>query len=281
MWKAISGSYPVDIDDNLIMDWEIPGWVHADFSRTGKLNIWSVLKVIEGSGSLKYQLPSHIYANYHQLRVVVAQITSVSEDLYKLASMTCPMICHEDFGFVGNTSASRRIEIKHKPSGKWLVRCEKVLVHIDPVKRTPKSAPQSMVKLQQLYPSKGCFVRVPEPPSNYSACYLDTVSIRPSDMDCYYHVNHASYYTFCLDTACKATQENFLHHFSYDIADYNIKETRVQHLSDSKAGETLNIMMWEDQEKIQLLHFRMTCDKNLVFCASIQFYPLHDDKAKL
>ena len=71
---------------------ELPGWSLADYTRTGKLGLMSISRLLEVN-RLFVSGPGDLYAGGStSFAVVAAQKTKLERTLYGLSGISCPMI---------------------------------------------------------------------------------------------------------------------------------------------------------------------------------------------
>ena len=266
---------------------ELPGWSLADYTRTGKLGLWNICRLLEINRAFRNyddgQLPplvskapdgATIYA------VVGSQKTILTRELNQLTALSCPMIFSVRTGYIGKTSFSFLVELHHKDTGTLLARNERQVIFVNSVTRKANAIPPILEKIKDKHPPTGFKVEVPAKPSNPANYYEASVKIQASDMDQLYHVNQSMYYRYTMDSAQEAIKAGFLSNFKHDICEYDVREFHGKHISEAFAGDNISVCVWEDMDDKLSLHFEIRNIKNdsLVMYQTIKFFPLIDSR---
>ena len=252
---------------------ELPGWSLADYTRTGKLGLMSISRLLEVSRLFN----SDLYAGGSiSFAVVAAQKTKLERALYGLSGISCPMIYTRKIGYIGNTSFSYIMQLCHKDTGALMAKQEGQLVMLDSNTRKPSAVPHYLSAIRDKHPHTGFKVDIPHAPRNPSGTHTSHVKIMASDMDQIYHTNQSSYYRFAMDAAYEAAADGFLRNFRSDICEYEVQEFQGRNASETVAGDEISICVWEDRDDQLTLHFEMKNTKNNspVAYITIKFYPL-------
>ena len=264
---------------------ELPGWSLSDYTRTGKLGLWNISRLLE---------TNRTFGNYYDVKMPVsktpdgatlyavagAQKTILARELNQLAAISCPMIFSIRTGYIGKTSFSFLVELRHKDTGTLLARIERQAIVVDSVTRKANAVPPRLEKIKDKYPPTGFKVKVSTKPSNPANYYEASIKIQASDLDQLYHVNQSMYYRYTMDSAQEAIKAGFLPNFKHDICEYDVREFHGKHISEAFAGDNISVCVWEDMDDKLSLHFEIRNIKNdsLVMYQTIKFFPLIDSR---
>jgi len=262
---------------------ELPGWSNADFTRTGKLGVWNISRIMESDILLLPPLVAYSLQTSEGISlisVVTAQKTVVSKDLYRLSASYSPILCKRKFGYMGKTSLSLIMELSDRETGVVLARCERQVVYIGTENRKAHPLPKYLERFKDQYPRYEFVVEVRYKPTDLSKVYVAMIKIAASDMDFNYHTNQSMYYRFSLDAAYEAWKSGFLRNFIADPCEYGVRCYEGKHVRETFAGDQIYVTVWEDDNDKLTLHFEL---RNIVGNAYIMyqkivFFPLSDSK---
>ena len=261
----------------------IPGWCLSDYTRTGKLGVWNISRMMDSEYLLPPLVPESSHASILASMAVVvnAQKTVVSRNLYQLTAIHQPMLYIQKIGYIGRTSFTTVTELRHKETGACLVRAERQLIYIDKKTRTAQPLPQIMDEMKEQYPRYDFVVKINPKPTDPKKVFIATFKVAASDMDINYHTNQSVYYRFSLDAAYEAWKDGFLRKFSADPCEYEVKSYEGKHVMESFPGDIISVAVWEDDSDKLTLQFeiRKAVYDAYVMFARVAFFAL--DSAKL
>lgn len=93
--------------------------------------------------------------------------------------------------------------------------------------------------------------------------------IRPSDLDVYYHVNHANYLELMLDAAVSGARNGAYKSLKQDIAFASVDQIILDYARELCLDEQVRIKTWEDNEHPMKLCFEMNTGSKMAFHGSI------------
>ncbi len=182
-----------------------------------------------------------------------------------------PLLYREFINKLGRTSVEVVRELYVKHSMMKLCRCIQGLVIVDE-NHKPRLHPDWVVKKYshvtpriQTYRYKA----IPVPNENV---YQTDFRVEWSDTDYNYHTNQFSYLRFSIDCFEQAVTSGFLDSFTGDPTRYKIKGMDLLHVSQTEAGDRLNVSVWEDQEVKGQIHSAIYKKGKHTFQCTLSFF---------
>jgi len=111
---------------------------------------------------------------------------------------------------------------------------------------------------------------IPTAPTDAFSCEF---SMRYSDSDINHHVNNTKYIMLCYDCATMAALHGgHLNGFSGDVSSRLAKTVKCSYMSESRPGDLVQAVVWEDSALPDALHFLLSKESKNIFYCFIQFY---------
>jgi len=102
--------------------------------------------------------------------------------------------------------------------------------------------------------------------------YSCRITVRHDDMDMLFHTTASAYLAFSLECAAQAAESGFYTKICEDVAFYQAKSTTSLHLGESRAGEELDVLTWEDNTNKLLLNFAVRKEGTMIYYAQVEFF---------
>ena len=261
----------------------LQGWGCGNFTRTGKLSIWSIARFFENYVNDIPPLDDkfiHPSKSTGPLAVLSAQRSHITRALYQLSHLCLPVLCTWKFGYIGQKSFSLVFQLWDKETGAFLLQSEHQFIYIDQKTRKAVPLPQNVKTYKEQFPCHEFFIEVRTKPADPNKVYTATFKIVASDMDKRYHTTQSIYYRFALDAAYEAWKLGFIQGFLTDPCEYEVKSFQGKHVTETFAGEHIFVSLWEDDVSNLTLHFEINKVKDNVYVMyqKIVFYPLTNSK---
>lgn len=224
------------------------------------LNVWPFIGVAEHGVQFVFLLGYHI---------------EVSTELYRTASMMSKMKMVTKLSSVGNSSFSFHISIFDETSGQTLATMFRDMVQVNSTTRKPEPLPPAFKrKLQKVM--DGFQIQPPPrlvlPSVNRESCFCCKLIVNNIDMDYNDHTTQVKYVDYTLECAAQAAASGYYKKLKRDIFSYCVSKLSILHIGESRAGDELLVMTWEDQLNPLLLYFVVTKDGKDICQAKIEFY---------
>jgi len=148
------------------------------------------------------------------------------------------------------------------------------LVNVDPLTRKPAPLPEFFTSIAKkvMDPDGQRFPSLRAPTSIPDRSYRCRVKVRYDEIDWYFHTNVSAYLGFAFECASKAATAGFYSAIDDDIAFYRAKKATSIYMSESRAGDELEVSTWEDLDNPMLLNFAVSKDGKLIYFAQIEYY---------
>ncbi|XP_070535714.1 uncharacterized protein [Ptychodera flava] len=271
------------------------------FDRTGTLCIWKisylcqVLRMVSIRSGLQHNFlyrsrdareetsqgpdPSKKFSYSGRLVFVKTQEMTVYPALYGKVKRDTQLKGTCAIQYIGKSSYCFLQELQLASTGELVCVCSTLMVLIDKATRRPVHFEPKFVEQSLPFVKGGTvsFMRpiVDQPPS-YS--YRYSISVPASDMDSNYHVNQSNYIKYCMDCAAFGARDHAYSLFTQDIASYPIKSLSVLYIGESRSGQILDVISWEDREKPYIIYFIIRRGKDDIYQSIVRF---NVDKSKL
>ncbi len=215
---------------------------------------------------------SQHYPQDQYVGVLQAQHFIFSENFYHNAAIHFPMKCIISKGHMGNSSASYFTNLEDLKTGDILVMNQRQWVMMS--KTTGKAVSLSRE-------AKAAFGEVD---ASVKPLYISTVSVPlvcfkyqclvcPSDIDTLDHTNQSAYLRFSLDGAADAvSSKGRMTSFHGDIFGYKIKYIDALYQAETHVGDTLDVYVWEDEIRNDILYFQIMKERKSVFFSKMTFH---------
>ncbi|XP_077993122.1 uncharacterized protein LOC144447089 [Glandiceps talaboti] len=247
------------------------------FDRTGRMSIENLSHhdlIVRYKGS-KYTkgFPRRYYpAKSHSNVVVKAQEIEVNPAFYSdwgsyselLSTIEIPRIGKGSFVMSNTTEWAKT---KHA-----LYKCSTLMVEFD--LQTRKSTPFLENAVEKSKP----FLSGQAPkfmnPLNYkpsSNAYHYSFVVPPSDLDILLHVNNTNYLKYCMDCATFAARDRAYSIFIEDIQHYHVHTISMLYINESRLGDRLEVISWEDTDKPYILYFVIMKGVQEIFHSIVEF----------
>jgi len=214
-----------------------------------------------------------------------------SSRLYQRAAVNFPIEVHCNWTGVGNASFDHR-QVYHEEGHSTtnavaaaaaaeatvdyepLATCLTRVVHVDPVIRKPASLPEFFTNIARklIIPDGERFPSLRPPIEIPDHSYRCRVTVRYDDTDWNSHTNGSSYLGFVLECASNAAKVGYYSTIDDDIAFYRAKQVTSIFVSQSRAGDELDVSTWEDVNNTMLLNFIVSKDGKMICFARIEYY---------
>lgn len=155
----------------------------------------------------------------------------------------------------GKSSYLRQLSMENPITHQELVRSTQCLVYVTSADRKSAPIPEAF----RMAMDRAGVPSVPlnkihrlEPPANV----FDMKILVPSSaIDIYQHVNHSEYSKLCFDCAAFAVKKNFYKFFKGDMQHYHIRDSLKLHAGESKMGDTLRVITWQEKSRPEMIYF--------------------------
>ncbi len=104
-----------------------------------------------------------------------------------------------------------------------------------------------------------------------SKVYRTTYSVRRSDLDGYMHVNAGVYLRICHDAMCEAGLSGSFRELDGDLGGFRIGKIRSLYISEANYGDTLDILLWENEDNNKIINGIIQRKGRNVFQTSVEF----------
>jgi len=204
--------------------------------------------------------------------VMLGQSFTVQPRFAKYFALDFPMELESRLVAVSKSTIVRRVSLSEVKTKSVLVSSLQKLVHMDVV--TKKSCPLTprildMCRGIESTDDDDTFrsITAQQPPSR---SFTSTQMIKHSDMDCLMHTNQGAYLRFAFDSLAEATSQNAFSVIMRDVCNYQALSANALHMTESFAGDLLDIKVWDDETDPYVLHCAMSKNKANVYYVNIK-----------
>jgi len=206
-----------------------------------------------------------------------------SRRLYQRASVNCPVTMRRTINGVGQSSLDQcfvyllddDFRSTTSPTAEPLATCVHRLVNVDLVTRKSKAFPAAIGDaLRAVVVAGGQRFPAFDAKSNKipDRTFDCRIRVRYDDMDFLFHTNASSYLSFALECATRAAKAGFYQVVRSDIAFCPAKTATVVFLSESRAGDVLDVSTWEDEDDPFSLNFIILKGDTKIAIARVELY---------
>ncbi|KAL5004568.1 hypothetical protein ScPMuIL_018024 [Solemya velum] len=257
---------------------EGPGLTHDDFDMNGMLRPWKLLKMLEAVRFFAHHYPldedGHTFRDYaaitdNRLTFLSSCEFTMNRELYDHRVPKSSLRVRLESAYVGTSSANTKAVIISSVDQKILFTNVNQVVSIDRSTRKPMPLPEWWRNKYSEF-SKGhaslIFPKFEKKPN--AACYQ--VKVAWSDTDFNNHTNWTSYLRFAVDGGHHCSDEGFLPNFEKNYK-VGIKNIQIRYAGESHEGDILDVYVWQDDEKSELLYVDIHRGKESIFQTTIEF----------
>lgn len=208
------------------------------------------------------------------IRHVVINVGSTSYDMQR-AYIEMNNSTADDHGDTSASPASSRTEKtrQEEPLATYVNR----IVNVDIVTRKAAPLPDDLVQDLNLLVGEvanDCRISpsVRLPIAAAGKTFRCRVTVRFDDTDFQGHTNTSSYLMYALECAAQAANSGFYSAIRDDVAFYRPKKVTNVFVSESNAGDELNISTWEDENNQLLLNFAISNKGRHISHSQIEFF---------
>ncbi|XP_077993123.1 uncharacterized protein LOC144447090 [Glandiceps talaboti] len=101
--------------------------------------------------------------------------------------------------------------------------------------------------------------------------YRYSFVVPPSDLDFLLHVNNANFLKYCMDCATFAARDRAYSIFTEDIQHYHVHTISMLYINESRWGDRLEVISWEDTDKPYILYFVIMKGVQEIFHSIVEF----------
>ena len=157
------------------------------------------------------------------------------------------------------SSLIKQTSLLKPKSGETLATLRFKYVIVDPETRKSSPLPDWFVhkygKLIDMNESVARYV-LPQVPNEEEKVYCKWYTINGSDIDHNQHTNNAVYYRLCFDAATEASLfRELFKGLTGDICNYNVRRSQGIYMKESRLGDCVEVIVWQDNISRDTLHF--------------------------
>ncbi|XP_038076368.1 uncharacterized protein LOC119744498 [Patiria miniata] len=242
------------------------------FVKTGKLAVWQLLKLLEGSRHQRGKHGPEAKYNEQYLLFVRSQTIEIFPAFYSKLSANRPVRIVSSCSYIGKTSYCIDEELFDLLTNELLERSSYHAVVVSKETRRPIAIPRETS--QAVIQPRDGKRPLPDPtfPRRPSQHFTHRRAVMASDTDANKHFNQAGYLLFSLDCISLAAIAGSLSAFKTDISFYNAKKVWVRYLNEAIVGEEVTISCWEDEECRHTIWVELTKGSKVIGQCQLQFY---------
>ena len=246
-------------------------WKIAKIGETGRLSAFGMMGDI-GTNTL-YQMSELVK---DRLLFLVSNCFYINPNVYKPVQFH-PVIYNIKMLNSGKSSITQLDELTLAGSGDVLFQSVVKLVLVDKKTRKPIDHPTwftDMFKGVTNEPPDGIdknerMDRVFPP----QGCYEYRTRIVHSDLDYYFHTNHASYVRIVCDAATSASINGKLDTFTGDLSFQNIRKMHFVYQGETSEGDDIVVLVWQEKQHPETVLTQLQKDGDPVFLAKFVYEP--------
>lgn len=204
-----------------------------------------------------------------------------SRRLYQRATIGLTMTMRCTISYIGTSSFDLRQtffegddEFDELSASQPLASFVYRVVRVDPITRKAAPLPEAAVSfLSSAFVADGeqfsAHVRPPMIPDRTYAC---RIRVRYDDMDYMFHTNVSSYLGFVMECAAQAAKNGFYTRLRGDVGFWLVRRVESMFLSESRAGDDVDVLTWEDECNKMLLNFAIKKANEMIYAAQVEYY---------
>ena len=212
---------------------------------------------------------SDLTAHYPQ--VVLSATRKLNPELYLHDIMYNKLRISSCIGNVGRSSYQVVHSCWSEKSGALLYEAVKQGVFVDTATMKSKVLRGPMKEIIERYKTATPTKKIPNLVKPDKNIYTTKQRVYWSDIDILGHVNNANYLRFCSDAMTEAGLKGLFRSVEGDLGRYWIQNVEILYKGEAKAGDVLDIHVWEDPTKAMLIHSFIEKGAVPVVQCSIQF----------
>ena len=204
--------------------------------------------------------------------VMLGQSFKVQPHLSTNFALDFPMELESKLVTISRSSVVKRVTLTEIRTGSVVVSVLQKLVHMDLA--TKKSCELSSKILALCSNVRSAddhdifkVIVSPEPASN---AFSSTQMVKHSDMDYLMHTNQGTYMKFAFDCFAEAAAKNAFSFIKDDICRYKALAANTLHMSETFAGDILDVKVWDDDADPFILNCAIFKNKVNVYYLNIQ-----------
>jgi acyl-CoA thioesterase FadM len=171
----------------------------------------------------------------------------------------------------GRTSYSTVDTCRSEATGDLLFRRTTDFVLVDLTTMTPQTIPADTVELLSEYSSTSAPLERIRPHVEPPRVFNTTYQVKWSDTDIHRHLNNSNLVRLCADAMTEAGFSKSFRTLVDDVGSYWITTIQCLYHKEARAGDTLDIHVWEDSSTPMMLHAVVKHGKHRIGQCSIQF----------
>lgn len=206
---------------------------------------------------------------------IVGMNYQISKELYKMANLNTKIALAIRLANFGNSSIVLYHTLEDASSGKILASMFRTLVRVNMDTRRPATLVLEERRRCEEILSRSEKLAAPRlllPSVDKAKCFSCELVARNIELDFYYHVNYSMYLEYSTECAAQAAASGYYSKLKGDICTFCVKKASTSHLSETRSGEKLTVITWEEPTDPYVLYFIVLNKDKEIFHAMLEYY---------